>query len=63
MKIAPYDDADFFESSAKMAAFLEACIHDSGGVTPFIARVLSLRHVPKGWPGSYARQDCRGKPV
>ena len=37
---APYDVAEFLESSEEMAAYLEACIEESEGDAAFIAKAL-----------------------
>lgn len=39
-KTAPYDVAEFLETPEEMAAYLEACIHESEGDAAFIAKAL-----------------------
>ena len=39
-KTAPYDVAEFLETPEEMAAYLEACIQESGGDAAFIAKAL-----------------------
>jgi len=39
-KTAPYDVAEFLETSEEMAAYLEACIQESDGDAAFIAKAL-----------------------
>jgi probable addiction module antidote protein len=39
-KTAPYDVAEFLETPEEMAAYLEACIHESDGDAAFIAKAL-----------------------
>ena len=39
-KAAPYDVAEFLETPEEMAAYLEACIHESEGDAAFIAKAL-----------------------
>jgi probable addiction module antidote protein len=47
-KTAPYDVAEFLETPEEMAAYLEACIQESDGDAPFIAKALGDIVRPKG---------------
>lgn len=39
---APYDVAEFLETSEEMAAYLDACIEAADGDAAFIAKALGL---------------------
>jgi len=58
-KNTPYAVAEFLGTPGEMAAWLEACIHESEGDAAFIAKELGDLTCEKECRRSHANQDYR----